>query len=45
MHAIDATGAPAIIDMNVATIDPLQFNKPLAECSIPSLGLRIGLGK
>jgi hypothetical protein len=44
-HAVYASGAPAIIDMNAATIDPSQLNEPLAEGSIPSLGLRIGLGE
>src|SRR5215472_14937005 len=45
MQAIDAAGAPAIIDMKVAAIDPLQFDEPLAESSIPGLGLEIGLGE
>jgi hypothetical protein len=31
--------------MNVATIDPSQLNEPLAESSIPGLGLNIGLGE
>src|SRR4029077_18774397 len=28
-----------------ATVDPSQLGEPLAESSIPGLGLRIGLGK
>src|SRR5215472_10832075 len=31
--------------MHVATIDPLQFDKPRAKCRIPCLGLGIGLGE
>src|SRR5215469_13762286 len=44
-HAVYASGAPAIIDTNAATVDPSQFNEPLAESGIPSLGLNIGLGE
>ena len=45
LHALDVASAPAIVDMDVVTLDPTQLIEPLAERRIPSLYLHIGLGE
>jgi hypothetical protein len=36
-HPLDAARAPAVLDMDVAAVNPSQLVEPLGKCSVPSL--------
>jgi hypothetical protein len=44
-HALHAAGTLAIVDVDVATIDPAQLIQPIAECSVVSLYFPIRFGQ